>query len=111
MITGNHILNLTTYDRATGKPCISSIRYRTFREHYIIVATDDDGSRKPDWYLNLKADPNVEIEVEGMERFATATTPVRHSRLEIWPLVEELTLDVEKRLPRNISAVLLTPLD
>jgi deazaflavin-dependent oxidoreductase (nitroreductase family) len=111
MLTGNHILFLKTHDRNTGKQCVNSVYYRECGENYIVVAANDDESQKPDWYLNIKAEPSVEIEIDGMERFATATTPVRRERMKIWPLVEELAHDIEKRLPRNVSAVVLTPLD
>ena len=111
MLTGNHILFLKTYDRTTGKLCVNSVYYREFGEKYIVVAASDDECRKPDWYLNLKEEPTVEIEIDGMEHFATATTPVRRERMKVWSLVEELTTNVEKRLPRNISAVVLTPMD
>jgi deazaflavin-dependent oxidoreductase (nitroreductase family) len=105
------ILFLKTYDRNSGELTINAICYKTFGEGYIVAASHEANACKPDWYLNLKAEPLVEIEVEGMERFAVASTPVGADRLEILPLVEALSAGVDKLLPRNITGVLLKPMD
>lgn len=111
MFTKEPILFLKTYDRESGVLQINSVYYRPFGEHYVVVAANDDDTKKPDWYLNLKSEPIVEIEIEGMERFAVASTPTGSARLKIWPLVEELCQNVEKKRPRNVSGVLLSPMD
>ena len=110
-IQSKAILFLKTYDRHSGELAIHPLYYRDFGENFVVAACNDDDSCKPDWYLNLKAEPIVEIEVQGMDRFAVASTPIGAARLEILPLVEALATGVDKRLPRNISGVLLSPMD
>lgn len=106
----DNFLILKTYDRH-GQVFKHPVRYRQHGEQFVLAACNDSDTAKPDWYLNLKAEPIVEIEVAGMDRFACASTPVGQGRLEIWPLVEELTSGVEKQLPRNVTGVIITPMD
>lgn len=104
------ILLLKTHDKR-GRTRVDPVFYRRFGDEYIIVAAREPGeTSKPDWYLNLKREPIVEIQVEGEDYFAVASTPVHRDRMDIWPLVSALAVDVEKQLPRNITGVLLSPL-
>ena len=103
------ILILKTFDRQ-GRLKKNAVRFRRFGEGYVVAAINEKRV-KPDWYLNLKNESMVEIEVEGTDRFASATTPVGRNRLDIWPLVEELAANITRTKPRNITGVLLTPME
>lgn len=104
------ILILKTYDRHSGELKTHPVFYREWGEHYVVVASNEMGTCKPEWYLNLKEEPMVEIEVQGHEVFAIASTPVGSERLEIWTLVQALSIDIKRYLPRNVTGVLLTPI-
>src|SRR5581483_8146450 len=66
---GSQLLLLTTTGRKSGKPYTVPLGYQTDADRFIIIA----GSTKPNWYLNLVANPQVQVET-GKESFtATAT--------------------------------------
>ena len=104
------ILNLTTRDRESGEQMTHAMYYKQHGNKYVVAACNDSTARKPAWYLNIKKKPIVEIEVDGMSFFARAETPVGNDRIAIWPLVTELSLEIERQQPRNVTGVLLTPL-
>lgn len=110
-IRAEQILFLKTYDRDTGELMTHPLFFRRFGDQLIVAAAHETETYKPDWYLNLKNEPIVEVEVDGESRFAVATTPVGTDRMEIWSLVEELSRETEKFLPRNVTGVLLTPIE
>ena len=110
-ISAEQILLLKTYDRYSGELTTHPLFFRRTGERLVVAAANETETYKPEWYLNLKEEQIVEIEVDGETRFAVATTPVGTERMEIWPLVEELSLDTEKLLPRNVTGVVLTPME
>ena len=104
------LLYLKTVDRYTGSPVTHTVFYREIGNEYVIVASNETETYKPDWYLNLKEEPIVEVELDGMHFYARASTPVGSERMQIWPLVEELSQYIERHLPRNVTGVLLSPM-
>ncbi len=110
-VRAEQILFLKTYDRYNGKLMIHPLFFRRYGENYVVVASNETATYKPEWYLNLKEEPVVEIDIDGHNRFAFATTPVGNERMAVWPLVDELSKETERFLPRNVSAVLLTPME
>ncbi len=105
----DEVLILKTYDRG-GALQRHPVHFMRHGDGYVVAAFSEPRV-KPDWYLNLKGESIVEIEIDGTDRFASATTPVGRQRLAIWPLVEALTRSVTRRTPRNITGVLLTPME
>ena len=110
-IDAEPILFLKTYDRYSGELQMHPVFYRSYGDSFVVAAINESEFFKPEWYLNLKEEPIVEIELDGETKFAVATTPVGTERMEIWPLVEELSRETEKFLPRNVTGVLLTPME
>ena len=68
-------LLLHTVGAKTGTPRTNSLTYARDGDDYLIVASNGGAPRSPGWYHNLKADPNVEINV-GPKRFAVTAEPV-----------------------------------
>ena len=105
------VLLLKTQDRYSDESQIHSLFYRQHGNDYVVAASNETDNYKPVWYLNLKEEPVVEIEVDGVFHFAKASTPTGAERMQIWPLVEELSANVFKSIPRNITGVVLSPMD
>jgi len=110
-IEAEPILFLKTYDRYTGEVQMHPLFYRQYGASFVVAAANETDFFKPDWYLNLKEEPIVEIEIGGQDKFAMATTPVGSDRMNIWPLVQALSHDLQHHIPRNVTAVLLTPME
>lgn len=84
---GRRTLVLTTRGRRTGKARRTALIYGRHGESYALVASNAGSPRHPAWYLNLTANPVVQVQV-GAERFtATARTALADERASLWPMM------------------------
>lgn len=118
---GHHIpgvppsLLLHTVGAKTGQSRINTLTYARDGDDYLVVASMGGAPRSPGWYHNLKAHPNVEINV-GTRRFAVTAQPVLpddpdYARL--WRIVNDNNANryeaYQKRTMRPIPIVVLKP--
>ena len=114
---GPPTLILHTIGAKTGVQRSSSLAYARDGGSYLVVASKGGDPKAPGWYHNLKADPEVEINV-GRRRFAATARPVTpddpdYARL--WQLVNAMKnnrnryIGYQKRTSRPIPVVVLTP--
>jgi deazaflavin-dependent oxidoreductase (nitroreductase family) len=103
-------LVLITQGRSSGEAETSVLAYQRVANQYLVVATNEDSQSKPDWYLNLKSDPLVQVELGEMSFFATASTPTGKARLKVWPSVDAIKGNDSYKIPRESTAVLLSPM-
>ena len=107
-------LLLHTVGAKTGAPRTTSLTYARDGDDYLIVASNGGAPRSPGWYHNLKADPNVEINV-GPKRFAVTAEPVLPGDPErdgLWSIVTKYNKaydEYQKRTKRPVPIVRLTP--
>ena len=107
---GAPTLALTTTGRRTGTPRRTMLIYGRDGERYLVVASKGGADQHPQWYLNLRDNPDVEVQVLG-ERFrarARTATPEEKPRLwktmaEIWPAYD----DYQTKTARDIPVVIL----
>jgi len=69
-------LLLHTVGTRSGQTRITPVRYLADGDRYLVVASKAGSDRKPDWYWNLRANPDVTVEVgdETIAVHATALT-------------------------------------
>jgi len=110
---GVRTLLLTTTGRKTGQPRSSAMIYGTDGGGFVVVASNGGSPGHPAWYLNIEAQPRVELQVRSQQLAAvgrTVTDPGERTRLwqvmvDIWP-----NYDVyQRRTDRRIPLVVLTP--
>ncbi|HKV21996.1 MAG TPA: nitroreductase family deazaflavin-dependent oxidoreductase [Mycobacterium sp.] len=107
-------LLLHTVGAKTGELRTNSLTYARDGDDYLIVASNGGSPRSPGWYHNLKADPNVEINV-GPKRFAVTAQPVLPGdadRERLWKIVTKFNKaypEYQKKTKRAIPIVRLTP--
>jgi deazaflavin-dependent oxidoreductase (nitroreductase family) len=78
--TGKNLLLLHTIGAKSHQPRVNPIGYMKDGNAFVIIASKGGAPTNPDWYHNLLAHPEVELEV-GTERFkAHATLPEREER-------------------------------
>lgn len=108
-------LLLHTVGAKTGKQRTTSLSYARDGDNYLVVASKGGAPESPGWYHNLKANPDVEINV-GPRRFGVTARPVLsddpdYSRL--WQIVNKNNQnrynEYQKRTSRPIPIVVLTP--
>ena len=59
---------LHTTGRRSGQPRQTPLSYTKDGDTYVVIASDGGSPRHPDWYLDLQADADAEIEVGGRAR-------------------------------------------
>ena len=108
-------LLLHTVGAKTGQARTASLTYARDGGNYLIVASKGGDPKAPGWYHNLKADPNVEINV-GPKRFGVTATPVLPDDPDygrLWQIVNKNNGDrytaYQKKTSRPIPVVVLTP--
>ncbi len=81
---GNPMVLLTTTGARSGVPRTSPLTYTMDGDRIVLIASRAGDDRHPDWYHNLVANPEVEIEI-GTERFhATASTAAEPERTRLF---------------------------
>lgn len=83
-------LLLTTHGRKSGKLRRTALIYGKDGDNYLLVASNGGSQTHPLWYLNLDADPNVELQV-GAEKFpARARTANAREKPRLWKIMADL---------------------
>jgi deazaflavin-dependent oxidoreductase (nitroreductase family) len=107
---GAPTLVLTTTGRKSGQPRRSAMIYGQSGDAYVVIASQGGAPVHPNWYVNLVAEPNVEVQVRG-ERFpARARSAVGDERERLWALMTRIwrNFDVyQTRTERRIPVVVL----
>jgi deazaflavin-dependent oxidoreductase (nitroreductase family) len=108
---GTTILLLTTTGRRSGERRTTPLIHRVDGDRYVVVASKGGYPEHPDWFQNLSADPDVEIQVKG-ETFAVEPAVAEgEERERVWKLMAEVWPDYDdyaKRTDREIPVVVLT---
>lgn len=108
-------LLLTTTGRKSGQKLIFPLFYgETGDGGYIIVASKGGAPAHPQWYLNLVAHPEVEVQVGTKKLKARARTASGAERAKLWQ--EALKFwppyaDYAKKTEREIPVVVLEPVN
>jgi deazaflavin-dependent oxidoreductase (nitroreductase family) len=107
---GAPTLVLTTTGRKSGQQRRSAMIYGQDGDSYVVIASQGGAPTHPNWYVNLVAEPNVEVQVRG-ERFpARARSAVGDERERLWALMTRIwpNFDVyQTRTERRIPVVVL----
>lgn len=106
------MLLLTTTGRRSGKRRTTPLGYLPDGDRRILVASFGGDDRHPQWYLNLEAHPEAEIQVGSGTQLVRAATATPEEKAELWPRVIELYSGYEgyqRRTTRDIPLVILTP--
>jgi deazaflavin-dependent oxidoreductase (nitroreductase family) len=105
-------LLLTTTGRKSGVKRRTALIYGRDNADYVIVASKGGTPDHPAWYLNLEADPEVEIQVLDSVLPATARTVTGEERERLWALMRQIWPaydEYQTKTDREIPVVVLTP--
>ena len=78
----------------------------------VLIASYGGDAKHPAWYLNLQADPNVTITMDGKTFDAVARTATAAEKADLWPrIVAEYKgyASYQERTDRDIPVVICTP--
>lgn len=106
------ILLLTTTGRKSGRSRTVPLLYLSDDRDFVIVASLGGAPKHPAWFLNLEANPRVEIQV-GKQRIAcTARRAGAEEKAGYWPRLVAIYpqyADYQKRTTRDIPVVVVSP--
>lgn len=109
---GVPILLLTTTGRRTGEPRTIPLIFARDGEDYLVVASQGGAPRHPQWYLNLLADGQAEVQVKAEKLSVVARVASDDEKPRLWSIVTEAwpNYDVyQTRTDRPIPVVVLSP--
>jgi F420H(2)-dependent quinone reductase len=76
---------LTTTGRKTGEPRVSPLIFVRDGDRVVLVASRGGSDKHPLWYLNLKADPKVSVQIKNEVLHLRARDASAEERAEYWP--------------------------
>jgi deazaflavin-dependent oxidoreductase (nitroreductase family) len=96
----------------SGKDRINPVGYLDDERGYLVIASNGGAANNPDWYYNLKAQPNITIEVGGKAIDVTAREATGEEyRLLFRRLADRYTQlrEFERKTSRVMPVIVLTP--
>jgi deazaflavin-dependent oxidoreductase (nitroreductase family) len=107
---GAPTLLLTTVGRRSGEPRTTPLIYGRTGEDYVIVASKGGADEPPGWYENLRANPEVEVQVMADRFTAQARVAPPEERAALWTQMTRIWPDYDDyqaRTEREIPVVVL----
>jgi deazaflavin-dependent oxidoreductase (nitroreductase family) len=105
-------LLLETLGRKSGKKGVLPLIYGRDGDDFVIVASKGGAPEHPAWYLNLREEPRVRLQV-GPEVFeAEARTASEEEKARLWPEMAAIWPayeDYRAATDRSIPVVVLSP--
>ena len=81
---------LTTTGRKSGEPRISPLYFHRDGNVVVVAASKGGSDKNPMWYLNLKADPKVKVQIKKEVLDLTARDATDEERTKYWPKLVEM---------------------
>ena len=111
---GSEILLLTTVGRKSGQERTMPLIFREIDGDYVLVASKGGAPEHPAWYLNMREQELVDVQVKG-DRFKARHRDAQGSERErLWELMNEAWpsyADYQARTDRQIPVVVLERAD
>ncbi len=105
---GTTILLLSTQGRVSGQERTTPLIHRADGEHWVVVASKGGAPEHPDWYKNLRSDPQATIQIKGERIPVRARTAEGEERSRLWRLMTEswpAYNDYQRKTSREIPVV------
>lgn len=105
---GTTILLLSSTGRVSGQERTTPLIHRTDGEHWVVVASKGGAPEHPDWYKNLRSDPEATIQVKGERIPVRASAAEGEERTRLWQLMTEVWPaynDYQRKTKREIPVV------
>ena len=111
--SGMPALMLTTRRRKSGQPRTTMLTSPLQDgDNIMIVASKGGDDRNPDWFLNLRDDPHVEVTMDGRSRPMTARVADPAEKAQLWPRIvadHANYAGYQTKTDRDIPVVVLEP--
>jgi deazaflavin-dependent oxidoreductase (nitroreductase family) len=111
-LQGAPVALLTTIGRKTGQPRVSPLLYLRDGDRVVLVASQGGRTNNPMWYLNLKANPKVSVQIKKEVLALTARDATEAERTQYWPQLVAMYSsfdDYQSWTERTIPIVICDP--
>ncbi|PQM49336.1 Deazaflavin-dependent nitroreductase [Mycobacterium talmoniae] len=111
-LQGAPVALLTTTGRKSGQPRVSPLLYLRDGDRVVLVASQGGRANNPMWYLNLKANPKVSVQIKKEVLQLTARDATEAERDQYWPQLVEMYSsfdDYQSWTDRVIPVVICEP--
>ena len=106
------VLLLTTTGRRSGERRVAPVVFLADGDRYVVIGSNAGNARPPAWALNLRANPDAEVEAHGERRRVRARVAEGEERAGLWRRMNEQYAgfdDYRERTSRDISVFVLEP--
>jgi F420H(2)-dependent quinone reductase len=103
---------LTTTGRKTSEPRVSPLYFLRDGDRVIVAASKGGNPKNPMWYLNLKANPKVHVQIKKEVLDLTARDATDDERAKYWPRLVDMYPtyeDYQSWTDRTIPIVICDP--
>ncbi len=112
MFAGAPLLLLTTTGARSGQPRVAPLAYITDNGNYVIIASKGGAPTNPDWFHNLRANPEVTVEIGDASFPARAVVAAGEERRRLYDQMAAQMpgfAEYQKQTTREIPVVVLEP--
>jgi deazaflavin-dependent oxidoreductase (nitroreductase family) len=105
-------LLLTTVGRKSGRVLTLPLIFGQSGANYVVVASKGGAPAHPAWYLNMQADPEVQVQVKAKKFSAHAHTAEGEERAGLWAKMVGIYgpyAQYQTKTDRQIPVVVLKP--
>ena len=89
-IQGIPVALLTTTGRKSGQPRVSPLYFHRDGATVVVAASKGGSDKNPMWYLNIKANPKVQVQIKKGVLDLTARDATDEERAKYWPRLVEM---------------------
>jgi deazaflavin-dependent oxidoreductase (nitroreductase family) len=107
---GAPALLITTRGRRSGQPRTTPLVFARDGDHIILIASKGGAPEHPDWYQNLLAHPEAQIQIMGDKFKARARTATQQEKPRLWKMMTSFRPtydDYQAKTDRDIPVVIL----
>jgi deazaflavin-dependent oxidoreductase (nitroreductase family) len=107
---GTTCLLLTTTGAKSGEPRIAPLIYEPYDDAYLVVASKGGAPEPPAWYVNLRENPEVEVQIKGEKFAARARTATSAEKPDMWKVMTKAWPpydEYQAKTTRDIPVVVL----
>jgi F420H(2)-dependent quinone reductase len=108
----NPIALLTTTGRKTGEPRVSPLLYLRDGDRVVVAASRGGSDKNPMWYLNLKANAEVSVQIKKEVLDLNARDATDEERARYWPQLVKMYPtfeDYQSWTDRTIPIIICDP--
>jgi deazaflavin-dependent oxidoreductase (nitroreductase family) len=98
--------------RKSGRTQIVPLIYGDVGGEVVIVASKGGADRHPEWYLNLRAAPDIDFQIATQAFRSTWREPEGDERHKVWDFMSHVYppyINYQKSTERHIPLIMMTP--